>query len=174
MPIALTDLSAPVKSGVMDRLWSELPDFWWSVDLGPGDVNVGLSQWTGPVCFTSGHTTPNEAVDHLIDAIHFGGLKLLVYEKFNLQGDKMAQQQGSEFLTSQMIGAMRHVCRRAGIPTVGYRPVEHKKLFKQPAFRPPARPDREWRSYGHGGHAKDSECLGEYYVRTIMLKGRGY
>jgi hypothetical protein len=86
----------------------------------------------------------------------------------------MAQQQGSEFLTSQMIGAIRHVCRRAGVTCVGYRPRDHKALFKQREFKPPIRPHVEWASYGHGGHAKDAECLGEFHCRKILKRGQGY
>ena len=153
-------------------LMATLPDYWWSVD--PGDINVGLSMWTGAVCFHSFHTNPNDAIDLLVKEVSSGGLKLLVYEAFNLQGFKAAEQHGSEFLTSQMIGAMRHVCRRAGVPTKSWRPVDHKTIFKKTEHRPPNRPVQEWRSYGQGGHAKDSESLGEYFVRTVILKGRGY
>lgn len=153
-------------------LMETLPKYWWSVD--PGDVNVGLSMWSGAVCFRSFHTNPDDAVDLLIEEANRGGLELLVYEAFNLQGAKMGQQQGSEFLTSQMIGAMRHVCRRAKVPTKSWRPVDHKKVYKIREFLPPERPASEWRSYGQGGHSKDSECLGEYFVRTVILKGRGY
>lgn len=152
-------------------LINTLPEYWWSVD--PGDVNVGLSMWHKAVCFRSFHSNPNDTVDLLVQEAR-NGLGLLVYEAFNLRGYQMGMQQGSEFLTSQMIGAMRHICRRAGIPTVSHRPSDHKVIFKKPEFKPPERPANEWRSFGNGGHAKDSECLGEYHVRTVILKGRGY
>lgn len=151
-------------------LMATLPGYWWSVD--PGDVNVGLSMWSGAVCVRSFHTNPNDTIDLLVTEAR--DLELLVYEAFNLRGVLAMQQQGSEFLTSQMIGAMRHVCRRAGIPTKSYRPADHKGVFRNVDFKEPSRPKKEWRSYGHGGHAKDSECLGEYHVRTVILKGRGY
>jgi hypothetical protein len=161
----------PGDDVLADRL-ATLPSYWWSVD--PGDVNVGLSMWTGAVCFDSFHTNPNDCVDLLVTEIHRNGLELLVYEAFNLRGNLAMQQQGSEFLTSQMIGAMRHICRRAGVATQSYRPSDHKGIFRNYHFKPPRRPAQEWRSYGHGGHSKDSECLGEYHVRKLLLKGSGY
>ena len=154
------------------RLFQELPYEWWSVD--PGDVNVGLSRWTGPVCFSSFHTNPNDFADFLEECAWAGVVQLVVYEAFNLQGDKMGQQQGSEFLTSQLIGVIKRICRQTDVPTVSYRPSDHKGLFKQSDFRPPKRPHTEWRSYGQGGHAKDSENLGEYHVRKVIKRGSGY
>lgn len=149
-----------------------LPDYWLSVD--PGDVHVGVAWWHGPVCFKSYETDPDALVDMLIDRIVHRDLQLVVYERFLLRGALMAQQQGSEFFTSQLIGAMRHVCRRAGVACIGVRPREHKGLMKQREFKPPVRPHNEWASYGHGGHAKDAENLGEYHVRRTMMQGKGY
>lgn len=160
------------QSGLMNRLWSELPSYWVSVD--PGDVHVGVAWWHGPVCIRSYETNPDAMVDTLIDRIANHDLRLVVYERFALRGALMAQQQGSEFLTSQLIGAIRHVCRRANIACVGHRPREHKVILRQPGFKPPKRPLTEWASYGHGGHAKDAETLGEYHVIRITKRGRGY
>lgn len=156
----------------MSRLWAELPDLWASVD--PGERNVGLSMWHGPVCMWSDHSDPDSTIDLLITEIHKSGLSLVTYEKFVLRPSQMGVQHGNEMFTSQMIGAMRHICRRAGVDFVGYRPRDHKALFKQKAFRPPDRPLNEWASFGRGGHAKDSENVGEYHVRKVMLKGKGY
>lgn len=150
---------------------ARLPEYWWAVD--PGDVNVGISWWSGAVCFRSYHTTPNDCVDTLVREAQ-QGLELLVHEQFTLRGYQMGQQQGSEFLTSQLIGAMRHICRRADVPVKSYQAGNHKPVLRKPEFKPPQRSHDEWRSYSCGPHAKDSECLGEYYVRTVMLKGRGY
>lgn len=126
------------------------------------------------MCFESVHTNPDDCVDLLVTEVSRNGLQLLVYEAFNLRAEKAMQQTGSELLTPQMIGAMRHICRRAGIPTKSFRPSDHKGLYKNAQFRPPNRASNEWASYGNGGHAKDSENLGEYFVRTVMLKGRSY
>lgn len=162
---------ATPRTPLSDRL-ATLPSYWWSVD--PGDVHVGLSMWSGAVCFDSYETTPNDLVDLLVAQASCGELGLVAYEAFNLRGALAMQQQGSEFLTSQLIGAIRHICRRAGVPTVSYRPSDHKGVFRNPDHKPPERSAREWRSYGRGGHSKDSECLGEYHVRKLLLKGKGY
>lgn len=158
----------------IDQLWDKLPAYWWSVD--PGDVHVGISRWTGPVCFDCIYTNPDDAVDMLVSAIHHNGLQHLVYERFLLRGELMAQQQGSEFFTSQLIGAMRHICRRAGVPVTGYRPRDHKTLYNREEFRHPQRGPREWRSYGvgKGKHTKDSENCGEYHVWKLLRQGKGY
>jgi len=150
---------------------ANLPEYWWSVD--PGDKNVGISWWYGPWCIRSFHTDPDTCVDLLVTEVQ-GGLEFLVFEQFTLRGYQMGMQQGSEFLTSQLIGAMRHICRRAGVPTKSYQAGNHKAVYKKIDFRPPHREDRDWVSYGSGGHAKDSEVLGEYFVRTVMLKGMGF
>lgn len=154
----------------VDRL-NELPAYWWSVD--PGDRNVGISWWAGPYCIRSYHTDPNDCVDTLVREVQ-QGLELLVHEQFTLRGYQMGMQQGSEFLTSQLIGAMRHICRRAGVPVKSYQAGNHKGMFKKREFKPPMRPLSEWVSFGEGPHAKDSECLGEYFVQTVLLKGKGY
>lgn len=150
---------------------NSLPVYWWSVD--PGDRNVGVSWWWGPYCIRSYHTDPDDCVDTLVTECQ-QGLELLVHEQFTLRGSQMGMQQGSEFLTSQLIGAMRHVCRRAGVPVKSYQAGNHKPMYRKREFKPPMRNHNEWVSFGEGPHAKDSECLGEYYVRTVIMKGRGY
>lgn len=157
------------KQRHLDNL-NSLPDYWWSVD--PGDRNVGISWWSGAVCLRSYHTDPNDCVDTLVHEVR--DLDLLVHEQFTLRGSQMGQQQGSEFLCSQLIGAMRHICRRAGVPVKSYQAGNHKPIYRKMEFKPPLRPHNEWVSFGEGPHAKDSECLGEYFVRTVILKGRGY
>lgn len=161
---------AVAEATIAERM-NELPAYWWSVD--PGDKNVGISWWSGAFCIRSYHTDPNDCVDTLVREAQ-RGLELLVHEQFTLRGYQMGMQQGSEFLTSQLIGAMRHICRRASIPVKSYQAGNHKQLYRKPDFKPPARAHHEWVSFRNGPHAKDSECLGEYHVRTVILKGRGY
>ena len=156
----------------LETLWAELPDLWAAID--PGDVHVGVSWWHGPVCFKAYEMQPDEATDRLLARIKDGSLKLLVYERFLLRGALMAQQQGSEFFTSQMIGVMRSDCRRNDVACVGYRPREHKALYRKREYKPPVRPHKEWASYGHGSHTKDAENLGEYHVYRILQRGKGY
>lgn len=156
----------------LDVLWAELPDLWVSID--PGDVHVGVAWWHGPVCFKAYESDPDTTTDRLLARVKDGSLRLVVYERFLLRGALAMQQQGSEFFTSQMIGVMRSDCRRHEVACVGYRPRDHKDLFKKREFKPPIRPHHEWASYGHGGHTKDAENLGEYHIHRILKRGKGY
>lgn len=145
-----------------------LPDRWVSID--PGDVHVGVTTWSGSECLRSWETTPNRMLDMLDEASDSGKLDLVVYEKFQLYGDRMGQQIGSEFKTSEMIGAMRFICRRRNVPMRRYLSSHHKAMYKLKAFRPPQMPLRAWKSYGSGGHAKDSECLGYYWIKQVSQR----
>lgn len=153
------------------KLVDPLPEFWISVD--PGDVNVGLTQWVGDRVLTSIHTDPDDMVDRLVRWCQRKQIDLVVYETFQLFGWKMGEQQGSTFETPELIGAMKHVCRRAYVPMRRYRPVDHKALYKTIAFRPPVKSLRDWASYGQGPHAKDSEVLGYFHIKQAKNKRRG-
>ncbi len=157
---------------ILDPLDFELPDplplLWWSID--PGDVNVGLTVWSGNSGVSAEHTNPDDLIDRMVKEVQHG-LTLVVYETFQLFGWKMAEQQGSNFATPELIGAMKHVCRRARVPMRRYRPVDHKARYKMDRNKPPKRGVRDWMSYGHGGHAKDSENLGEYHIDQVA-KGK--
>lgn len=142
-----------------------LPDRWTSID--PGDIHVGVTTWSGDQCLRSWETTPDRMVDMLIEVTDAGKIDLVVYEKFQLYGELMGQQIGSEFQTSELIGAMKHICRRTAVPMRRYLAGHHKKLYKTMAFMPPQMPLRAWKSYGHGGHSKDSECLGYFWVKQV-------
>lgn len=148
-----------------------LPDLWWSID--PGDSNVGLTRWEADRPIKSEHTNPDDCVDMLVAAAGSRRLGLVVYERFQLYGDKVGPQLGSEFLTAQMIGAIRHICRRAGVPTANYLAGHHKKLYQMKEFKPPVKSLHSWMSYGSGPHAKDSECLGYYHIRAVKPKSWG-
>lgn len=87
--------------------------------------------------------------------------------------DKAGTQLGSEFLTPQMIGAMRHVCRRAGVPTACYLASHHKTYAKR-ELNTSVMPLRSWKSFGNGPHSKDSESLGYYHVHRVHKQGSGY
>lgn len=112
-------------------------------------------------------------VDSLVEQASTGALGLLVYEKFQLYHDKAGQQLGSEFLTPQLIGAMRHICRRAHVPTTCYLASNHKTYTKR-ELGVKVMPLRSWMSYGSGPHAKDSESLGRYHVHRVHKQGKGY
>lgn len=142
--------------------------FWVSVD--PGDRNVGVAEWQDETCIVAYHSGPDAHIDWLVENARV--LDLVVYEKWTLYPQMTAQFMGSEFMTCQMIGAMRHICRRAQIACLGYSASEHKAIYKVPEFK--ARKARQWMSYGQGTHAKDAECLGLYHIRKKTKQQTGW
>lgn len=145
---------------------------WLTVD--PGEVHVGTVLWDGTEPVRAQEMHPDQFVDWFVSACGRRELELVVYEIFMLYGHKKDVQLGSTFGTAELIGVIKHVARRAGIPAVGYQASAHKQLYRLKEFKPPVKPLRAWRSYGHGSHTKDAECLGLYHIRTKQLKGRGY
>lgn len=145
---------------------------WVSVD--PGDVHVGVTFWRGNKPEWAKEFDQPSFVDWLIPRLATGEIELVVYEIFMLYHDKATQQTGSKFYTPELIGVMRHLCRRREIPFVGFQASTHKSLYKNMDYRPPRMPLRDWVSYGFGGHAKDSECVGRWFVRVNEMKGQGF
>jgi hypothetical protein len=145
----------------------------------PGDIHVGLAEFRGGRCVAASETRPEEFCDMLFDlssesdrSAGPNGVRgemapdLVVLERFALRGELMAQQQGSEFLTSQMIGTIRFICRRGGIPLVVQTPQQHKTVLKRQPWKD--WPLRRWTSYGHGPHAKSAELHGYFYVQERL------
>lgn len=144
---------------------------WISVD--PGDVHVGVCYWEGRTPKWAKEFSQDEFVDWLIPRLRSGEITLVAHEIFMLYHSKATQQTGSKFYTSELIGVMRHLCRRAEIPFVGYQASAHKQLYKNPNYRPPKKALRDWVSYGHGGHCKDAECVGLWFLRNHELREQG-
>lgn len=145
---------------------------WISVD--PGDVHVGVCYWEGNRPLWAKEFRPDEFVDWLIPRLSSGQIVLVAYEIFMLYHSKATQQTGSKFHTAELIGVMRHLTRRKGIPFVGFQASVHKSLYKNLDFRPPRMPLNAWVSYGFGGHCKDAECVGRWFVRINEMKGYGF
>lgn len=160
--------------------YTELPGTWWSVD--PGDVHVGLAEWRGAVCVAATETSPTLFEDRLMEVCRgtpravqwaeaVGGVALpdlVIIERFALRGEFMAQQQGSEFLTSQMIGSTRFICRWFGKPLVIQTPDQHKLVLKRDPWRD--WPQRRFKSYGHGPHAKSAELHGYFFIESVLRR----
>lgn len=151
----------------------EIPTGGW-VSVDPGDVHVGVCYWIGRVPQWAKEFDQPTFIDWLIPRIASGEIELVVYEVFMLYHSKATQQTGSKFFTSELIGVMRHLCRRAKVPFHGYQASVHKSLYKSLEFRPPKMPLNAWVSYGNGSHCKDAECVGRWHVRVNDLKGQGF
>lgn len=145
---------------------------WLSVD--PGDVHVGVCYWIGREPQWAEEFDQDTFVDWLVPRVARKEIELVIYEVFMLYHDKAVQQTGSKFLTPELIGVMRHLCRRAGVPFHGYQASTHKQIYKNPIFRPPQKPLKAWVSYGHGSHCKDAECAGVWYLREHELRDKGF
>lgn len=145
---------------------------WVSVD--PGDVHVGVCYWNGREPQWAKEFRPDEFVDWLILKMSNKELELVVYEIFLLYNHKAVQQTGSTFGTAELIGVMRHLCRRAEVPFHGYQASVHKTLYKNLDYRPPRKPLRAWVSYGEGPHTKDAECVGLWFLRCHELMAKGF
>jgi hypothetical protein len=143
-----------------------LPDFWASVD--PGDVHVGWATWCHERCTEAVETTPAACVDRVWDLAQLGVLKLLVVERFTLYPWLMAQQSHSEMLTPQLIGALKHVCRRFNVPVEYPQASKLNEVYKTPLSA------RLKASRGHGKHAKDAEAHGLRIVNQLDLQRAGY
>lgn len=153
-----------------------LPDLWLACD--PGEVHVGMSAWSGTECLWAREFRPDEAADYVMGQAQDNGLSLLVYERFLLYpgAEQGRGQMGSEMETSQLIGVLKFICRHTGVEVQSHQASAHKGVYKSAAYKPPNKPLRGWKSYGHGTHAKDAECLGIYHVicHQSGKKGRGY
>lgn len=149
---------------------TQAPGLWVSVD--PGDQHVGWAEWSGVHCLSACEYTPAAAMVRLEDLT--GGedepghdLGLVVFERYQLYGWLAAQQSGSEFKTSQLIGAIKYVCSFHVVPVVGQLASVGKETYKRTDWNP-----REWPSWGKGGHAKDAVAHGCSYLRRQGLVPR--
>lgn len=122
-----------------------------------------MARWHGAECLQAYETNPDDLVDWLVENI--SDFELVVCESWTLYPHLTAQFMGSEFLTSQLIGAIRHICRRAQVPCVMQAAYagNAKALMKIKEFK--TQPLRWWKSYGHGPHAKDAEAHGHHFLR---------
>lgn len=88
-----------------------------AVFVDPGDVHVGVSTWEhqekGWTSVFAQEMAVIEFQDWLADGLRLGQFGLIVFETFQLYGDKAKEQVGSQFETSQLIGVIRYLVRTA-------------------------------------------------------------
>ncbi len=141
---------------------------WVSID--PGDLHVGFAIWIGEDCVDVQELTPDECVNALRNMAENGVLERVMYERFALQPDKAKFLLGNEFLTSQLIGQIKLVCRWYGVQCGGYLPMEHKRIYKMTWFKQLTWHQRRAMPYSGKGtpgakHCMDAWCVGEWFVR---------
>ena len=128
----------------------------------PGGVHVGVSAWSRRR--EDGVWVPEWSVErgweHSIDAV-LGWLDnphiadVIAYETFRLRGGTTAlAQTGKTFPEVELIGVIRAVTDRLGIPLVGVEPSNRAAAVKRATAL-----GYRWRARGNGGHARDAEAV---------------
>lgn len=141
-------------------------DLFWSID--PGESKCGVAIFEGGRCVQALRSTPGECLDKLWEHLGFAHPSTrpqgVVLEHFTLRGDLAAMQVGGEMGTSQMIGAVRWMCRNREVPLVLQIPQNAHGIERKEPF---ARwPQRRFASYGQGRDAKMAELHGLFRVST--------
>lgn len=147
------------------------------ISLDPGAVHCGVAVWARAEsglwsCPSAVEMTPEDCVDFVREEV--SGVSVtgpparvpdqVVVEGFWLKGGLDAiRQAGSEMETTEVIGAVRHLCRWAEVPFQKVANGQDAIITRLDAA------GYEWTSHGHGGHAKDAEAVG---VRGLGLKVR--
>lgn len=144
-------------------------DLFWSID--PGESKCGVAIFRNGVCAQALKSTPDECLDKLwghLDVEHGHPLRPLavVVERFALRNDLAAMQTGSEMGTSQMIGAIRWMCRHHEVPIHMQTPYQAHAIEKQKPFAD--WPQRRFASYGQGRDAKMAELHGYFRISTSL------
>lgn len=146
-----------------------LSDLYWSID--PGESKCGVAIFRGGRCVEAHRSTPDAALDklwvHLDVPMDLESRPwAVVLERFALRGDLAPQQRGSEMGTSQMIGAIRWMCRHLSVPVVMQTPQNAHAMERAVPFCD--WPQRRWASYGQGRDAKMAELHGLFRISTTL------
>lgn len=143
---------------------------WLSID--PGDRHFATAMWQGHRCEYTEEQTPEVALGEIEDMFKQHRLDHIVWEKFNLQGNKAALQVGSEFETSQAIGVLKYLCNQYWVPFTEYTPSTHKAIYRTDWFKALSLKEKRklaWWGSGSGEHCKDAWCAGMWFRQE-----RGY
>lgn len=145
-------------------------DLFWAID--PGESKCGIAIFEGGRCVQALRSVPDECLDklfeHCWDRYSSTAPRGVVLESFLLRADLAPQQTGSEMGTSQMIGAVRWICRNRGVPLVMQTPSQARSIERLEPFG--GWPQRRWISYGHGGDAKMAERHGYFRISTSFKR----
>lgn len=145
-------------------------DLFWAID--PGETKCGVAIFQHGRCVQALASTPDECLDKLWEHLGYDLAgptrpRGVVLETFALRADLAAQQTGSEMGTSQMIGAVRWMCRHREAPLVMQTPRQAHSIDENPGTEPfRSWPLRRWASYGQGRDAKMAERHGLFRVST--------
>lgn len=90
------------------------------IAIDPGDIHVGWAKHAPNPAWvvTTGEWTPAECCDRLVELLTRNEIEEVVIEEFVLYQQEYANQAWSPMKTSQLIGAIKLVCRWFQIPWV--------------------------------------------------------
>lgn len=127
----------------------------------PGGVHVGVSAWS----LRGEYWVPEWSVERtwldstravlnwLNDDVRIADV--IAYETFRLRGGTTAlAQTGKTFPEVELIGVIRAVTDRLGVPLVGVEPSNRAAAVKRATAL-----GYKWRARGNGGHARDAEAV---------------
>jgi len=147
-------------------------DLFWAID--PGESKCGVAIFQGGRCVQALRSVPDECLDKLWEHTGYEHPETtprgVVLEAFNLRADLAAMQTGSEMGTSQMIGAVRWVCRNRGVPVVMQTPSQAHSLERKAPFA--SWPQRRFASYGQGRDAKMAELHGMFKISASLTSAQ--
>lgn len=135
----------------------EVPTQFYSID--PGEEHVGVAHFRkeadGWHVAWARTYTPNDAVDMMLPFIERGLPGAVICEQWRVYP---GMSEWSECLTAEIIGVMRHACRRKNIPfdTVPARMKKPAEAFTRRA---------SVTLIGDTVHARDAELIGWFFVR---------
>lgn len=147
----------------------DMAKLWVSID--PGDVHAAVAEWQGTDCLNVTEMLPDDAIDFIENGIRQLTIHEMIYEKFALDLKRASQQNGSQMLTSQMIGVIRHLGRRYKVPAIGYFNHQHKRVYHMDWFLGMSRAQHQvmpyWTPGPRGGtknnHKMDAWCVGMWH-----------
>lgn len=143
---------------------TEIPKRWVSID--PGDRHVGFATWVGDTCITALEFTPDECIKTLEVLVRREVLEVIVCEDFELYGWNEKSMQGNKFLTCRLIGIISYIANRGNVDFVLQLASVGKRVYRQGWYKALTKRelmDMPW--WGHGEHAKDAWCHGEWFNR---------
>ena len=153
------------------------------ISIDPGDKHVGVAWFSnresisaperGWACVDTMEWEPEPFADWFQGLVDTDKIDIVVFEKFRLYPDKAAQQTGSEFETSQLIGIIKYIVRRHN-DQPGAKQIE---IVKQPAeIQQPTqgilrtrRIKSTSKQQGTGTHTLSAELHGWHFV--LRTKG---
>lgn len=131
-----------------------------AMSIDPGAVHCGVAMWIQQgsgkwLCGWAVEVPPDRCVDMVEEACRRGQVDLVALEGFWLRpGFDALRQAGSRLETVEVIGAIRHTCRRTGMTlkvVANGQDAIRKKLNSR---------GYKWAAHGHGDHAHDAEAVG--------------